>query len=216
MRRIARIVGSAAAMAALLGGCDYFRPAKPEPPGEIFFTPDYSSVEATLQTISDAVGDKARTIGLTAYAGAFAESTTTSTPGFHAFFSDQDENVWIGSGHSLPADWNLPLERNFYIRFVGLRGDTYQLEWGPDDENPDIDQGPDVKIVSRHYVVRTLSETDQSVTSTLAIGFAELTFVRGEDSNWRIRLWRDRIDPNADPNDPEQITLGRRRLNTTQ
>jgi len=33
---------------------------------------------------------------------------------------------------------------------------------------------------------------------------------------WKITIWQDRIDPDADVNDSEQLTMGRRRLNTTQ
>ena len=54
------------------------------------------------------------------------------------------------------------------------------------------------------------------MSGTLAIGFADLTLVRSTNGDWRITLWEDRIDPGFDRNDPDQVTLGRRRLNTTQ
>jgi hypothetical protein len=201
-------------LAVAAGGCNYFRAAQPEAPTAQPFTPSYISPEATLQTMVDALADKAVTIGLTAYLGALAESTTTSTPGFHQLFWPTDAAAWESSNHTVPPDWNLSLERNFYIFFVKLRSDNYELEWAEDEDLAD-DQTADIAHLHRHYRIRTLAVEDGSVTSTLAIGFADLTLVRFDDA-WKITLWADRIDPNADPNDPEQMTLGRRRLNTTQ
>jgi hypothetical protein len=212
-RTFARFAWAPVALGALVCGCNYFRPADPEPPKQGTFTPSYIDPDATLQTIADAVADKARTIGITAYTAAFAESTAATTPAYHQFFWPTDAAAWVNSGHTVPADWNSTLERNFYVRFVNLRGDGYEVEWTRDEANPDNVQG-DVASIHRHYVVRTLAE-DLSITSTLAIGYADLTMALLE-GNWRITRWNDRIDPAADPNDAEQITLGRRRLNTTQ
>lgn len=201
------------AVLALLAGCDYFRAAQPEAPtGDDAFLPDYSDPDRTLETIANAIADKARTIGITAYTGAFAESTSTSTPGYHQLFWPTDVSNWITSGHTPPSDWGFALERNFYVRFVNLRGDNYRMEWAPDDANPDDVRGSQATI-HRHYVVTTLAE-DGSVSSTLAVGFADLILIQFPDGDWEITRWNDRIDPEADPNDPEQLTLGRRRLNT--
>ena len=123
--------------------------------------------------------------------------------------------MWQASGHTVPADWNFPLERNFYIRLVTFRGDPYELEWTQEIDNPDPPRGADLAILHRHYVLHTLAEGG-TVSGTLAIGFADLTLVRSTNGDWRITLWEDRIDPGFDRNDPDQVTLGRRRLNTTQ
>jgi len=203
------------ALSALASGCNYFRAAQPEAPHEIPFVASYDLPEATLQTIVDAIQDKARTIGLTAYAGAFAESTVATTPGFHQRFSPEDEAVWQASGHTVPPDWNFSRERNFYIRLATFRPDPYELEWTKDLDNDDTSPSADVMILHRHYVLHTLAQ-DGSVSGTVAIGFADLTLVRFTNGDWRIALWEDRIDPGFDRNDPEQLTLGRRRLNTTQ
>jgi hypothetical protein len=198
-------------LALVAGGCDYFKAAQPEAPEEGSFTPSYTTPDATLQTIVDAIADKARTIGLTAYGDAFADSISSSTPAYHQFFWSSDAASWEASGHTVP-DWTLPLEKPFYVFFVNVRGDKYELEWTKDNDLLD-DESADIVHWHRHYRVRTLAE-DGSVTSVQAIGFADLTIVRFSDGNWRISRWDDRIDPNADPNDPEQVTLGRRRLNT--
>ena len=70
----------------------------------------------------------------------------------------------------------------------------------------------DQALIHRHYLVTALDNVGNP-TSTLAIGFADVTMVL-INGNWKITRWNDRIDPNADPGDTEQKTLGRRRLNS--
>jgi len=192
------------------GGCDYFRAAQPNVPTFAPFTPDYADPDAALQTISNAIQDKARTIGLTAYADAFAESTSTSTPGYHQLFWPGDVGTWQAATGRLPTgDWNRPLELHFFVYLVNLRPDEYRLAWEPDDPNPDV-PGLDSWVVHRRYVLTT-ETTEGTQTSTLAVGFAKLTFLR-VGGNWRIVRWEDRVDPRV--SDPEQLTLGRRRLDS--
>lgn len=205
-------------MAAMLGvgACDYFSPAQPEPPAAgSSFIPDYGSPDSTLATIAKSIADKGVTIGGTAYGGAFAESVTTSSAaGFHQFFWPQDVVDWkvaVG-GRNEPADWGFALEQTFYNRFVRIRPDAYQMAWAPDSLHPD-DIGSDAATIHRHYLV-TSHASDGTRTSFLTIGYADLRLLRFSDGNWRIVRWDDRRDPNADPNDQEQVTLGRRRLNT--
>ena len=66
----------------------------------------------------------------------------------------------------------------------------------------------------RHYLVRRVTDAGDEI-GRVAIGFADLTLVHLGDQ-WKITIWQDRVDPNVDPNDSEQLTMGRRRLNTTQ
>src|SRR5207244_7356735 len=65
--------------------CGLFRPARPEPPSQSAYIPDYSTVEATLLTMKRGIEDKARSNGLSAYIGALAD-TNTDHRAFHAFF----------------------------------------------------------------------------------------------------------------------------------
>jgi hypothetical protein len=197
-----------------MGACDYFRPAEPEPPSTgSSFVPDYGSPDSTLSTIAKAIADKGRTIGATAYAGAFAESLSGSVAGYHQLFWPQDVADWSqASGRLPPPDWGFSLELTFYTRFF-LRPDAYRMEWTPDRLNPD-NFGANAATIHRHYAVKTYGPEGDS-TSVQAIGFADLTVVRFSDGNWRIVRWEDRRDSNADPNDTDQITLGKRRLNST-
>ena len=205
-RPLARAV-PALALTALLaaGGCDYFRPADPEPPGGTAIPLDYSDPDATLRTMALGIGDKARTNGASAYAGAFAD-------GFQHQFWPDDVQRWESSfGRPAPV-WNVLLERNFYTQFAALRGDNYLLEWLPDDTRPDVVDLAEASI-HRHYLITT--ETEDSVPpGYLAVGYADLTFVKSPQGEWLITRWEDRLDPGADPNEPEQVTLGLRRLGT--
>jgi hypothetical protein len=199
---------STLALAAWLAaaGCDYFRPADPEPPGGAAIPADYSDPDATLRTMALAIGDKARTNGASAYAGAFAD-------GFqHQFWPDDVQSWESSSGRPAPV-WNLQLERNFYTLFVGLRGDNYLLEWLPDETRPDPPEDLAQATIHRHYLITTETE-DNVPTGFLAIGYADLTFVKSAQGEWLITRWEDRLDPGADPNEPEQVTLGLRRLGT--
>jgi len=201
-------------LALVAGGCDYFKPAQPEAPTNAPFTADYTTPDATLETVSLAIHDKARTIGLTAYHQAFAESTSASTPAYHQFFWPPEADEWERLYHSVPV-WDLPREGNFYVRFVGLFPDAYDLLWEPDLNLPDSSNPTgDVVYLHRHYLVRRVTDAGDEI-GRVAIGFADLTLVHLGDQ-WKITIWQDRVDPAADPNDSEQLTMGRRRLNTTQ
>lgn len=212
-----RLVWTAGLLVTLaLSGCDLFRPAEPEPPAAgTGFVPDYSQPDSSLATIARALADKGLTIGSVAYAGAFAESVTAgAVAGFHHLFWPEDAASFSQAGGTVPSDWGFSLEQTFYSRFVRLRPDAYRMAWMVDPPNPD-DIGADVATIHRHYLV-TSHSSDGTQTSVLAIGYADLRLLRFSDGAWRIVRWDDRRDPGADPSDPEQITLGRRRLNTTR
>lgn len=208
-RRLIVWLGGAVLWMALAGaGCDLFRPADPEPPDERSIIPDYATVEQTLDMIALAIRDKARSNGSAVYIGAFAESTTASTPAYHHFFWPTDVDECASCGGVAP-DWGLALERDFYNKLVNLRGDEYQLSWVPDDTRPDDERETRAEI-HRHYEITT-ETSDGTVTGALARGFADLVMVKGVDGNWRIMIWNDRVDPDADPG-AEEVSLGRRRL----
>lgn len=210
-------LGLLAASTSGIGACDYFRPADPEPPStSSSFLPDYSHPDSTLATIAKALADKGQ-FGATAYEGAFAESLAGSVVGYHHLFWPQDVADWSQlTGHPPPGDWGFPLEKNFYgtgrASLIQLRPDAYRMEWAPDPLTPD-NTGGTVATIHRHYQLTTFAP-DGTQTSFLAIGIADLTLLRFSDGNWRIVRWEDRRDPEADPNDADQKTLGRRRLNT--
>ena len=202
-------LGCATLWVALAGaGCDLFRPANPERPDERAILADYTDPDQTLDMIARAIQDKARTNGSSVYIGAFAESTSATTPAYHQFFWPSDVDNCASCGGVAP-NWGRTLEGDFYNWFVSLRGDEYQMTWVPDDTHP-----PDVREtraeISMHYEITTQT-SDGEVTGALAKGFADLVLVRGLDGNWRITIWNDRIDPNADPG-AEEVSLGRRRL----
>jgi hypothetical protein len=187
-----------------MAGCNYFRPADAEPPSGASIIPDYSDPDATLRTMALAIVDKARTNGASIYAGALAESTSTSTPAFRQFFWPADSASWVQtSGRPVPSPWTFALERDFYTRFIALRGEGYQMQWGPGRQSDDV--GPSQATIYRQYLVTTESG------DSIAIGQADLQFYK-TGANWLITRWDDRPDPHANPTNPEQQTLGLRRL----
>jgi hypothetical protein len=205
------------ALGASLGGCDYFKPAQPEAPSNVItFVPDYSDPDSTLATIAKSIADKGRTIGGVAYANAFADSVVRRDPlGYHQFFDPVDLAGWQSVTHLPAPDWGFDREQTFYRSFVQQRGDHFVLTWDRDPPNPDdIDFGAGAATIHRHYVIVSVASTGAQ-TGYLAIGYADLRMQRFSDGAWRIVLWNDRQDPNADPDDPEgQVTLGMKRLST--
>jgi hypothetical protein len=188
-----------------VAGCNYFRPADPEPPSGASIIPDYSSPDATLRTMALGIEDKGRTNGALVYAGALAESTVT-TPGYRQIFWPPDSAKWRQtSGIPVPSPWTSALEQDFYSKFIALRGEAYQMLWGPGRLSDDV--GSDQAVIYRQYLVTTESG------DSIAIGLADLQFSRGGSGNWLITRWDDRPDPDhTNPTDPEQQTLGLRRL----
>jgi hypothetical protein len=200
----------------LLGsGCDYFKPAKPEAPSDSNnIVPDYTSVEATLQTIQSAVEAKGQRAGDAAFRGAFADSTAPSTPACHFFFSVQDAAAWTSQLQTVPTDWTLRDEAPFFNvgprSLVNLRDDPYAMSWEPEDSNPD-DLGATVSTLHRRYKIYAVGN-DGSVAEIIAKGYADLVLVLDANNNWVITRWNDRIDPEVDASGLIQKTWGLRRL----
>ena len=199
------------------GGCNYFAPAKPEPPAPgVVIDAIYTDTESTLETIRRAIEAKGLGNGSAAYAGGFADSTEPATPGFHQFFWPEEQRRWEDITHRIAPDWDFDYEQNFYTKFIQLRSEPYKMEWGPDDnaEPDDIDDAAGRALIHRHYRVIAESE-DQSTSLVIAIGYADLTFIKFPSGDWKITRWDDRPDPLADPAArPDEVTLGQRRLDT--
>jgi hypothetical protein len=205
------------ALALALPGCDYFKPEDPEPPVGDTISGDYSSPDATLRTIADAVTAKGQPGAAQAYAGAFADSTLNpGIPGYHQDFYPLDATRWIASGRTVPADWNVVLETRFYDNgtqsLIQRWPGQYQLTWEPDPSNPDR-TGINPTLLHRRYTLLSLDEGGVPL-DVVARGFADLTFHQAGNGNWYITRWEDREDP--EPYDPTgalvNVTWGQRRL----
>lgn len=200
-----------------MAGCNYFKPTDPEvpPPGPAIIG-DYSTAEATLATVVQAVQAKGQPGAAAVYSGAFADSTVHGDiPGFHQVFWPQDAARWIAAGRTVPTDWNFRSESQFYDKgtqsLIQLRPGSYQLTWEPDPNNADRIGNP--TLLHRRYTLLALGE-DQKVTDIVARGFADLTFQQASNGDWFITRWEDREDP--EPYDPTgkltNVTWGQRRL----
>jgi hypothetical protein len=202
------------AFGVTLCGCNYFKPTQPEAPsGEQTFVPNYSDPDSTLATIAKSIGDKGRTIGGVAYSNAFADSSTAGGfAGYHQFYDKLDVASWESASGRKAPEWGFEQEQSFYNGFVQLRGDPFVCTWAPDDLNPD-EVTSNVVTIHRHYLIVSQA-VDGTQTSFLARGYADLRMLRFPDGLWRIVLWNDRRDPDAEPGDQEQVTLGFRRLTT--
>ncbi len=210
--RLAATLAALALAGGLAGGCDYFKPATPEAPqsGEVVNI-DLSSPDQTLETLRQAVEAKGLKSGDVAYRACFADSTTTTTPAFHAFFWPEDANTWTSQGKLLPTDWTLRDEGPFYNvgprALVNLRDEDYSMSW--DVEKPD-EFGPGSATLHRHYLV--VANGTAGVAEIIAKGYADLVLVQQSSTgNWVITQWQDRADPNVDPVLPQK-TWGLRRL----
>jgi len=201
---------------ALFGGCtDLFRPAKPEAPspttGGEEITPDYSQPSSGLETIAKGIAAKAR--GQTAYIGAFADSTRDRYP-FYADFDPEVVRRIESSGGTVPV-WNLAREKFFYPAFMQVRTQNYVMRWTGNEAAGDDDFDPVTgdSTLHRRYEVFAVSD-DGNTLSTIAVGLADLRFKHVSASRWAIVRWQDYVDPaiGINPGDPDQITLGERRL----
>ena len=207
------------ALGPAAAGCGMFKPDDPQPPDDTNpILADYSSPEATLETLRQAIEAKAFRGGPTAYAGAFSDSSSNpNQPGFLQFFDVGDKIRYEDvSGRPAPEPWYYLLEVNFFQRFINLRSDAYRMDWFPDPDIPDdppTDPNDSFAEYHRRYLINADSE-DGATSQVIAIGIADLSFFRRpEDNHWVIVRWQDRPDfDNYDPDDPEQVTLGYRRM----
>jgi hypothetical protein len=202
----------------VFSGCKgLFTPAVPEAPTGPPLIPNYRSPELTLRTMKEALAAKAR--GSSAWLGAFADSSAPGVPGYHQFFDPTDLSVFGSScGCQVPSDWSLTQEQTFYLQFLNVRpSDNYQAVFDSVADNPDPPPTDDTHaVLHRHYQLIATSP-DGNSTLIIAIGYADLTLTKVGDQ-WLITRWDDHVDPlvTANPIDPYQLTLGRRRLEASQ
>ncbi len=222
-RRLARLVllgiGWCALTGGVFSGCrGLFTPATPEPPSGQSIVLNYRSPEATLNTME--LGIAAKGQGSTAWLGAFADSARPEDgPGYHHFFDSGDVGVFEAAcGCQAPADWRTSQEQNFYLALLDVRpGDDYVAFFELVEANPDPPPTDTQAILHRRYRVLA-NAPDASSALVIAIGFADLTFTKISADRWLITKWEDHVDPEVgvNPSDPYQLTLGRRRLESTR
>lgn len=193
----------------VFSGCSgLFTPATPERPTTPPIIPDYSSAEATLLTMIAAI--QAKDQGTDAWVGAFADSVADGAPpGFYIIFDADDVRI---CECTVPVTWSRSEERLFYQKFMDVSTSaTYGAIFTENQDRPDpTPTTADQRIFNRYYQVFATEES--GVQSTIAIGRVELT-LKGSGDRWIITRWIDEVtDIGLDPNDPEQKTLGRRRL----
>ncbi len=193
----------------VFGGCrGLFTPVIPERPVGPPIILNYRSPEATLRTMAQ--GMQAKDLGAAAWVGAFGDSDGF---GFYHIFDPDDVRV---CDCLAPTAWRASQEQQFYLEFLKLSTSAdYVAVFDSVDATPDPPPRDDQAILYRRY--RVLASEQDGNTSVIAVGFADLTFKFAAD-RWLITRWVDHVDPNVgvNPIDPEQLTLGRRRLEFAQ
>ena len=203
----------------VLSGCKgLFKPAIPEPPSGPPIQLDYSSPEATLKTMEKGIQGKGQ--GASAWLGAFQDSTRPDDQiGYHQYFDSGDLQFFVSACHcEAPSDWRWGQEQAFFLAFIDVRpSDDYAAVFDsipglPDDPAQDFEA-----VLHRSYRVLANS-IDGNSTSIIAIGTADLTFTKVPNGQWLVTRWVDHVDPTigVNPTDPDQLTLGRRRLDSTR
>ena len=202
---------AAAVLLSGLGGCDYFRPGKPElsKVGSVI-VPNYRQEDSTLAYLARGIEDKGRTNGLSVYIGGFADTTNDGRE-FHAFFDAQTVTRMQQRGVT-NFDWDRGREeQDFYPKFVTLSTvppeAEYLVTWTKDPQPGEDDYGSDTALLYREYWVYAIFGGQ---TQTIAHGFARLYFIK-VSSKWVIVRWDDREADNADLAAGE-ICLGQRRV----
>jgi len=209
-----RAAGPLVAVCALaLAGCaNPFEPATPEPPDENGVVQDYSTPAKLLATLIAAIENKGPS-GRLAWADAMADSTGPGTRAFYAFHDPLVLSAWrLSSPVAPPEPWDLELEKRFYDRFIALYDGEYVMAMDSSSTAPNdvIDESAGTALLHRkYYVATTISGSDL----VIAIGEADLYMVK-YDGRWFVIRWEDRLDPliGVDPVEPDNVTLGWRRL----
>jgi len=207
MRRLRSALAVALLLLPLLGCNNPFQPADPQPPTGHEVPEDFSSIEATLNTMATAI--QARTTnGANAYIHAFAESTIAGQRAFRAFHDPAAKAAWLAGsgGQTAQEPWLLVNERGVYSELSRIRpNDDYIFQFTPDNgpggHGNDEEIATDVWSVHRHYeLFATPANTDPV---TIAAGFADL-LIQKDGNHWTIFEWHDRVDPKYGVNPPDQ------------
>lgn len=220
--RIRRAFGSSVALAlaagtlaALCGCTNPFEPAKPPSGAGVGVVEDYSTPEKVLDTIAAAMAAKSN--GASAYINAFADSAATGAPyGYHAFHDQAVVALYTQTpGHSVPADWNKTLERQFFGYFMGTEflTFTFALTWDVDQSQPTgiDDDGNGHALLHRTYELDASLSNNQVIIIT---GRCDLYLYKAS-ARWFIYRWQDRVDPTYGPNpsvNKDALSWGQRRL----
>jgi hypothetical protein len=211
-RLILLVAGWCAVTGGVFSGCrGLFTPAIPEPPRGNPVVNHYETVEKTLATMELGIAAKAQ--GSSAWLGAFDPTD------YHQVFDDRDLTAFKSACQcSGPADWTLQQEQAFYLAFIQVRpADEYTAVFFPLDWNPDPQAGSSETLLHRGYrvVAHPQSGNDSLIIAT---GTADLTFGLRSDGTWLIKKWADRLDSTVgvNPTNQDQLSFGRRRLESTQ
>lgn len=202
-----------AALALAVAGCaNPFTPATPEPPDENGVVQDYSTPAKLLSTLAAAIESKGPA-GRLAWTDAMADSTGPSTRAFYAFHDARVLSAWKLSTPVAPPDpWDLELEKRFYDRFIALYNGAYVMVFETDNTSPTdvVDETAGTALLHRKYYV---AADVSGAAAVFAIGYVDLNLVKYQD-RWFVTRWQDRLDPliGVDPADPDNVTLGWRRL----
>jgi hypothetical protein len=214
IRALRRAAGPLAAVLALaLAGCaNPFEPATPEPPDPSGIREDFSTPAKLLATLIAAIENKGPA-GRLAWTDAMADSTGPDTRAFYAFHDPRVLSAWrLSSPVAPPEPWDLELEKRFYDRFIALYDGEYVMAFDDDDYSPNdvIDEAAGTALLHRKYYI---AATVASSATVIAIGYVDLYMVK-YDGRWFVIRWEDRLDPliGVDPVEPDNVTLGWRRL----
>jgi hypothetical protein len=201
-------------LAALVAGCDLFRPASPEvEAATAALRPSYATPESCLFYMQIGI-ERKDNVGQAAYIGALAD-TTADGRGFHAFFDPVVLSAHVQVGGIPPVDWDRSYEDNFLsIFFSSFPNASYQMAWLEDENYPIANEVRDgaARLLHRRYKVWATLSTGE--IRLIAVGYARLSFAKISASRWALVFWDDRVDPavTAQPTDPDQRTFGYRRL----
>jgi hypothetical protein len=197
----------------VFSGCrGLFTPSVPEPPSGPPLVVNYNTVLGTLNTMAAGIARKSQD-GSSAYLGAFSDGSISGSAIYKQTFDPgviQRCNQTAGCSVSV---WDYGEEVGFYAYLIGLRPtNTYTLNWQIDVARPDPPSDGVTAEIHRHYQVVTLAP-DGNTTDVVAIGYADMIFTKIA-SKWQITQWDDRVDPliGVYPTNPEQLSLGARRL----
>jgi hypothetical protein len=184
------------AAALLLAGCNYFRPAQPEIPSNVApsVPTDYSTPDATLQTLKLAIEDKSTTTGQTAYMGAFANPAADGQ-GFTATF----DPLTVARFNPTPdTNWSFDREQLFYSNLSRVDGDfKFLFSWGDFLGDRDVIE-PTTATLYKSYILEATQNEGASYVHE-ARGNAEIHMVL-IGNKWKIVQWIDSEDPHADIN----------------
>jgi len=204
------------ALGLLVAGCtNPFQPARPQFPSATAVRENFTDPDSLLNTMGLAL--VARSGGQNAYSDALADSTSATTADFYAFYDPTVADAWKATSHRDPTNpWNARLEGLLFSWLVTLRNPdwVYAMQWAPDPTSPSDqrDDAAGTAFYHRHYVL-TATQPGQDA-SILAVGYADLTFIRVSPGHWALRLWQDRLDPQfgVNPTLTDEVSMSRRRL----